>query len=214
MAPRQKQTTADDIRDRNTTRDVLFFEVRIEGRNALLMHNAQLSDPLNPYAQALKAVSGKKRKTDADHEEMARIEMEGGLWLNADKRVCVPGNAIDGVMRGGASVYRLGKKFTAAVYAPEESYELEYDGPKDIAALVADRRFRDRRCVSVQMAKIWRTRPKFDKWALNFTLLMLNDAGVTIDNVRQALEDGGRRVGLGDYRPKFGHFDLVKFDEA
>ncbi len=216
MAKAKATETAGSIRARNSTADMLVFNVRIEGAlgSMLIMHNGQLSDPMNNYARALKTVSGKKKKTEADYEEMARIEMEGGLWLNAEKRPCIPGMAIDAMLQGAASIYKLGKKFAAAVMTDSESYLLEHDGPKDVDALSNDPRFRDRRRVKIDRVAVWRTRPKFDKWAVEFSVCLINDAGVTEDNLRQALEDAGRRIGLGDYRPKFGHFVVTKFERA
>lgn len=53
------------------------------GKTPLLTHNSQLSDPLNPWSKKLKSITSKKKKTDADHEEAARIEWKGGLYLDA-----------------------------------------------------------------------------------------------------------------------------------
>ena len=46
----------------------------------LLMHNGQLSDPLNPWAQAIKRITDKRKKTLADLEEVGRLEWYGGLY--------------------------------------------------------------------------------------------------------------------------------------
>jgi hypothetical protein len=48
----------------------------------------------------------------------------------------------------------------------------------------------------------------FRQWELDFTVHylpdILNDA-----QVREAMVTAGRIIGLGDYRPKFGRFDVV-----
>lgn len=40
----------------------------------------------------------------------------------------------------------------------------------------------------------------------------LAKAAVPASVVLEILEDAGRRVGIGDYRPKFGRFQVVRFE--
>ena len=57
-------------------------------------------------------------------------------------------------------------------------------------------------------------RPKFDKWELEFRLII--DDEVPIEVVKEALERAGRYVGIGDWRPAtkgmYGKFMVTKFD--
>ena len=51
----------------------------------MLLHNGQMANPLNKWAKLMKQISSKRAKTDADYEEMARIEflgiaVHGGRW--------------------------------------------------------------------------------------------------------------------------------------
>jgi len=55
----------------------ITFEVR--GNLPLLMHNSRLASPLDKYSKELKSISGKRKKTDEDHELMALIEARGSL---------------------------------------------------------------------------------------------------------------------------------------
>ncbi len=45
----------------------------------LMMHNGRTKDPLDPYAKALKKLTGKRKKTDADYLEISRLEWEAGF---------------------------------------------------------------------------------------------------------------------------------------
>jgi len=85
--------------------------------------------------------------------------------------------------------------------------ELEYDGPKDPAELWEIEEFRLARAVRVGQARVIRTRPIFQEWAANveveFDLDFLN-----ADHIRQWMEIAGRKVGLMDWRPKCGRFDI------
>lgn len=50
---------------------------RIAGVSPLLMHNGRLVNPADEYARKMKEVSSKRKKTDADYEEMGRLEWFG-----------------------------------------------------------------------------------------------------------------------------------------
>ena len=59
---------------------------------------------------------------------------------------------------------------------------------------------------------VLRTRPIFPVWELTFTLNYAEDV-VNIDQIKQVVEDGGRLVGLCDWKPKFGRYELIEFKE-
>lgn len=59
---------------------------------------------------------------------------------------------------------------------------------------------------------VQRTRCRFPEWALEFTVEIQPDAGVESDDVRQALEEAGRRKGLCDWHPRYGRFVVEAFD--
>ena len=193
------------------------FKVKIKGIRPLLMHNGQLADPLNEWAQALAERTKKKNKTLADHEEIGRVEFQGGLyWFDGP---VVPSSAIEAMLKRGAMLSRKGKQMTAGVEVLEDMASLEYDGPRDRAALWdakdqhGKRRFSDRRGVRVKQNVVIRTRPRFDAWALTFTVNIWQHASVNPSDVEAALRDAGYAVGLFDFRPKFGLFEVESFEE-
>jgi len=56
-----------------------------------------------------------------------------------------------------------------------------------------------------------RHRPRFDKWNLDFTVEVLDDR-ISLDQVKQMLELGGLRYGIGDRRKKgSGKFQVTSF---
>jgi hypothetical protein len=175
----------------------------------LLVHNEQLADPLSAAAQWLDELTRltKKQKTPDILMETGRREWRGGLYLSEDGRVVIPANMVHGLAIAGARKSKLGKETEAGIIPAEPEYPLEYDGPKDIDALWADGRFVDRRGVRVGRAKVQRTRPIFRAWSLTVTYLV-DSSIVEPKKVVKALEDAGQRVGLGDFRPRFGRFTV------
>jgi hypothetical protein len=183
------------------------LKVRISGVSPLLMHNAQLADPLNKFSRAMKEITAKgKRKTDADLEELARLEFIGGLYLDEHGAPSVPGECIEGVLRDGARKSRKGKDAQCGLIS-DGNWPLIYDGPKSAEALWKDEAFRDYRGVKVSQSRIMRMRPKFPDWALEFDV-MFQDEVINRSDVEKWLADAGQYIGLLDFRPKFGRFEV------
>jgi len=205
-------------RQREIDMEAKTFNVRIEGIRPLLMHNGQLADPLNEWTQALAERTKKKGKTLADHEEIGRVEFQGGLYW--DGRPVVPATALDAMMKAGARLSRRGKQIEAGVEVMDDAYPLIYSGPTDRDGLWSakdkdgKRTFADRRGVRVQRNVVIRTRPKFAAWALEFTIALWEFAAVNPKDVEAAIRDAGPAVGLFDNRPRFGLFSLASFEET
>lgn len=181
---------------------------KIKGVAPLLMHNGQLADPLCPWCKAIKVITGKRsnKRTDADLEELARLEWYGGLYVEGDRPV-IPGVNLEGMLREGGSKERLGKLFRAGVIA-DGNFPLEFDGPKTIDALWKDGQFRDTRRVGMNGKSIMKTRPIFRRWSLSFTVMFMPDV-LNERQVHGALVTAGRTVGLCDFKPRFGRFEIV-----
>ncbi len=60
---------------------------------------------------------------------------------------------------------------------------------------------------------VWVVRPRIDEWELEFGITLLQDERVTADILRQVLEYAGLYVGVGAWRPKFGRFEVTRFEE-
>jgi len=151
----------------------------------------------------MKRVSGKRAKTDADFEELARLEFLGGLYLH-NGEPCLPGEVIEAALVEAARKMRRGQQAKAGILS-NENFPIEYDGPRTANELWADERFRLTVGVKVQKNKVMRTRPIFREWAseisVDFMPGQLNRA-----EVEEMVRTAGTIVGIGDWRPKFGRF--------
>jgi hypothetical protein len=179
----------------------------IHGIVPMLLHNGQLADPLNEHAKALKEVSGKRKKTDADHAEMARIEWHGSLYLDDKQRPVVPGENIEAMLVKAGKKQRLGEQFKAGILS-NGLWVIKHDGPQTIKALWEDKRFRDRRGARVAGSKVMRTRPIFRSWSINFSVQYLPEL-LNESQVIEAVRTAGRIIGLCDYTPKYGRFEVA-----
>lgn len=184
---------------------------KIRGVSPLLMHNGQLADPLNEWTKALKKITSKRKKTDADYAEMSRIEWYGSLYLKA-KIPCVPGWVLEAVLINGSKKKRMGTQAKIAIFC-DKDYLLEYDGPRNIDELWEGDNHRLTCGVRVQRARIMRTRPKFENWGLEFDVLF-EDEILNQREIEDIVEIAGRQVGLMDWRPKFGRFQVLECQEV
>ena len=188
------------------------LKVTIDGIAPLLMHNARLNDPLDPMSVAIRKITTKKskEKTQADLEMLARLEWEGGLYVDEENHPIIPGENLEGMIRDAAKKNRLGKQVLAGLMC-DGVFRLKYDGPKSLDELWECGRFRDTRRAGVKGSGVMRTRPRFDKWGLSFTVSYMPDV-LNKDSVIEAIKIGGRLIGLCDFRPKFGRFDVTKIE--
>jgi hypothetical protein len=182
--------------------------VRLTGTSALIMHNGQLADPLNEGVKAMKKISGKRSKTEADFEALARLEYQGSLYMDATGRPVIPSHVLESVIVNGAKKSKDGLKAKAGMFV-EKNAVLEYDGPKDRDGLWADPNFRLVAAVVVSRARVMRTRPVFNEWAAT-VIINYDDTQVNEAQVLEWLKAAGTQVGIGDWRPKYGRFEVSK----
>lgn len=183
--------------------------VKIEGVAPLIMHNGQTCDPLNKFAKLIKEITGKRKKTEEDYGELSRIEWMAGLYVNADAKLVIPSDVLDSALVEGAKKSKLGKQFKSAVFVP-------YDALLDIGiakytveGLWENESYRDVRGVCVNQKRVMRTRPIFRRWSTSFVIQFDNEL-INLGDVTRAIRDCGKQVGLCDYRPKYGRFELVE----
>ena len=180
---------------------------KIKGTSAMLMHNAQLANPLNDWARAIKKISNKRKKTDEDHVEMARLEFMGGLYWDG-KQFIVPASNWESALAEGAKKVKMGKTVKSAIFIYDDS-PLTFAGPKNPDARWDDPSCRDQRPAKVKTSSVIRTRPKFDGWSCEVKV-MFDPELIDREALDSIMDIVGRQIGVGDYRPKFGRFEVAK----
>lgn len=183
-----------------------IIKVKIVGSRPLLMHADVFADPLNPLTKAHKVLTGKRKKTDDDHESIAKSEWRGGMYFDEQMGPYVPGVNIEAAMIAGGKLSKLGTQLKRSAEVMHEKCKLEYDGPRTVEKLW-DQRFYDARSVKVSQARLMRYRPIFRDWSL-VCEIAYDPESIDKNQVIKCLEDGGQYCGIGDYRPKFGRFSV------
>lgn len=190
--------------------------VKVEGTAPLLMHNVRLANPLDEYTKAIKLITSKSKKTDADYEEIFRLEHAGGMYYTSAIGPHLPSRMIRASVINGAKMLKLGTAVERTMLVKETHAKLIYDGPRDRDKLYESGHYTDIRPVSGQGArggsKTMRCRPIFDQWSVTFTL-SVDSTIISLDNLRQCVERAGAYHGFGDGRSEGnGRFEIVEWN--
>lgn len=177
---------------------------QLTGQAPLISHNGQLADPTNKWSKAIKQISSKRNKTDADYEELARLEFFGSLYLDPNGPV-IPASNIEACLINAAKKRTEGNKAKAGMYIAAHA-SLLYNGPRTAENLWADDVFRFSAGVVVQRARVMRMRPKFDQWQATVEV-NYDDEQVDLSALDTWVEIAGSQIGLGDWRPRYGRFE-------
>lgn len=183
---------------------------RLTGLVPLVLHNARLSDPLDKWTRLVAEISSKRKKTEADLMEMARREWFGGLYLNDDDKIIMPSQNLERMIMDAAKATKMGQAVQKALIVPSfEGSILSFPGQrKSLDALWDSGDYSLRASCKVRTSRVMRTRPMIPEWSLEFTAQWDEDVIKSTQEVDDFVELGGRMVGLGDWRPKYGRFTM------
>lgn len=182
------------------------IEIRLVSTSPLLMHNPRMVDPEYDLNRQIKAITGKRKKTDEDLREIERLEWYGGLY-EENGVVVQPTSKVRKCLIEAAKIRKLGKAMEKALSFTSLNVPLKYEGPKKIEELFENRQFHSRLSVGVQGKRVMRVRPQFNVWSLCLAGLFISDVGLNFDELSDLAETAGLTVGIGDNRVNgYGRF--------
>lgn len=184
---------------------MIEFTLTLRGSRPLLMHNSRLANPLDPATKAIKAVTSKRKKTDDDHELIARLEFSGSMYLDPDYGPYVPGENIMRALVDGGKLTKQGTAVTRGLIIKSDVNPLAYKGPRTPDELW-DKGFRHMASAKVGTQRVMRCRPIFYDWSLEADGL-LDPAVLELSDLDTIATNAGLMAGLGDWRPRFGRFE-------
>lgn len=185
-----------------------LLSLRIAGTSPLMMHADTLANPLHPATKAHKELTSKRKKVDEDHLSIARSEFIAGAYFDKASGFYVPGANFDATFLAGAKLQKLGTHWKRGAVVMTDKAKLVFKGPATPETLWDDPAFVDCRGVKVGTAKIMRYRPIFLDWSLSLEVAINTDV-LNIEEARKAIEDAGRLIGVCEYRPRFGRFEVT-----
>lgn len=136
---------------------------------------------------------------------MAKLEWYASLYLFHGKP-CMPGENLERMILDAGRKLKLGKQIQAGTFCPGVAL-INHDGPDSIDELWEDERFRFTVAVRVGQSAIMRTRARFDQWSFDMEI-RYDPQMIDLAQVHQIMTIGGESIGCGEWRPKFGRFEV------
>jgi len=193
--------------------------LKLDGRTTsdgapLVMHNERLADPLDEFVRAIAEITAKRKKSEADHEEVGRLEFFGGLYTEPGitgpddvngQKPCLPAWNILRCLQDGASIHKRGLDVLRGVHPISISAPLIYEGPQSATKLWLAPEFRLRKSVGIQRRRVARTRPMFVNWQCELAI-EVDPVVFDLHVLKKCWADAGLYRGLGEMRPVYGRF--------
>ncbi len=178
------------------------FNATIEGVSpGLLQHKfpdivaEQLDNPVKP-----------KLRQVLSREEEAELF----AYRLKDGRLCQPGEHIFQALIKAAAAFQIqgGKKLTYKdAVKGGVLIEPEFISHEVNVYLI------DSRPVVINRGRIIRHRPHLPTWTLTFDLQVIED-GIPAEVLKEILIRAGEKIGIGNYRPRFGRFVVTSFQQV
>jgi hypothetical protein len=173
--------------------------VTIQGTADILFHRWN-NEAVEEKAKSAKGSKGKK--TD---------DVESYVYRNGAGFISVPGEYLRQSIIAAA-------KFRQDPRSPRKSamdlYKAGVLSLTDFASLgVKEWDYEDRRRVTIQRAGITRVRPALRHgWKVSFDFLVALPEYIAPTDLRDVLDQAGRLIGIGDFRPTYGRFNVAAFE--
>lgn len=188
----------------------------IRGAVPCIMNNGRKANPMDEYAKAMRGILSTKGRgkvlSDDQAEELAKIEFLGGLYVDAQGHPCWPGENLEAMLLSAAKKHRRGDDCKIGILV-DGDWPLTYDGPKTAEALWKDKRFRKVGMAKNKGVPVLKCRPVFPQWDLEF-VVNYDPEVIDSETIKTWLILAGQRVGLSDWRPKFGRFEVLECEEV
>lgn len=178
------------------------ISLKLTGVASMLLHSDRGANPIHPDTIEHKKLTSKRKKTDQDHIDIARSEYMLGFYGGGDA-VTLPTANVRSSLIEGAKLNKLGAAFNRSIMFVEDEVKIDHSGPKTRAQMWKTPACVDCRSVKVGQARLMRYRPRLNDWSLTVTIAF-DESMVERAQIVTAMENAGRYIGIGDYRPARG----------
>lgn len=176
--------------------------VTLQGTSTLLFHRWNC-EAVEAKAKAAKGSAGKK--TD---------DVESYVYRNELGELCIPGEYLRQSIAGPAGAAKFRQDPRSSRKSALDLYKAGVVSLTELATLgVKDWDLLDQRRVTVQRAGITRMRPAMlAGWRAEFDVQVLLPEYIPPMDLLDVITRAGQLVGVGDFRPTYGRFAVVRFE--
>ena len=182
--------------------------VRIEGTSGMLMHRYSVE---SVEAKGAAAKGSKAKKTD---------DIESYVYRDENGIIGMPGVYLKGAIAGpqGSAKFRQDPRSTRK--SALDLYRAGVQVLTDLAPITNSKGepastwdSLDTRRVMVQRSAVPRVRPFFvPGWSAEFFISVLTPEYISPTDLLDVLTNAGKLVGVADFRPTYGRFQVTSFD--
>lgn len=157
----------------------------------------------------VESVESKSRAKKGSAEKKTD-DVESFVYRNDKREICVPGEYLRGAIINAA-------KFQQDPRSPRKSamdlFKAAIVSLTPLASLgKTDWDFLDKRRVVIQRSAVTRSRPAFKAgWQATFIIMCNLPEYIEPQSLNATVQAAGRLVGLGDFRPSYGRFNVIQF---
>lgn len=175
----------------------------IRGTAAILFHG------WNNEAVAEKSAAAKNSKAKKTNN------LESYVYRTPEGELAIPGTYLKGSL---CDPQKGAAKFLQDPRSPRKSaldlFKAGVIVTTEYATLgVTDWDYIDRRRVVIQRSAVTRERPAMlAGWEATFEIMVLTPEYIAQDMLHAVIANAGRLVGLGDFRPTYGRFAVIKYE--
>lgn len=166
-----------------------------------LMHNRY---PLDATSLAKKSQRGTLFNATEEVKKTYYVNEKGEIYQPSDhiEGALIQSGSSKTVPGLGKKTYKDQMKTNIAVLPPEIPFPMGKDYKTDVRLCV----------IPATRGRVPVARARWDDWELNFTLRVFDETLLDGETLKEILEIAGKTKGIGTYRPKFGRFEVTKFE--
>ena len=181
----------------------MLHHFEIEGTSPIIHNSANGLDPLLPINIEKAAITSKRGSnlTEADIERLRQLETSVSIWFDDQGRPTIPPANIRALLEASARKLRQGPQVREGLIVVSSlfHYDVEVYG-ETVEELAKTAQFTVP--VVVNRSRVLKSRARFElPWSCEFTI-DADDELVSREQLERWLDIGGRRIGLGDWRPQ------------
>lgn len=189
------------------------YRINLRGLSPIICHNGASGLDSRSAANIEKAQIAKKKgsnRTEADDARLRELECLTSLYLDESGAPTLPAAAFRSNIETAARKLRQGPQVREGLIV-EEVEAFDYDRSLGTTPEQLAKSCQFTTGVRVGQARLLRTRARFDRWAATI-LVDVDPELVDQEQLLVWLDIGGRRLGVGDWRPEksgqFGRFEV------
>lgn len=168
------------------------IKVGVEGLAPLLMNRFVVE----------KSTESKRGKKVYEPKE----EAEKKCYRNTDKKLYLPNTHFKASMVKASTDFKMSGKKSYKDYVKSGVFIEEQE------IVLDQQKYEIFECpVVIQRARVMSWRPMFKKWSCSFTIEITDDF-INQTTLKEILEMAGKYKGVGDFRPEYGRFKVVKYE--